>query len=469
MDRYVLRRPRTHASATEANAPCCQRLFTKPNNHTPLIHRIAKSYELEFPSHQKTTDHIGDATRSKSRWQALGGGNENHSFGGTLVATTVNRIPDETYDEYSRTFHMVLLDPSYQVYTSPTGHGSVMYKIENETMVVVGDPMCGKDDLGSLLEEIEKFRNLRHPTKLKLAFMGVGQSFIQYADTKGWDYIEFGSERVVNPMRNAVLENQAGKRMLTQCQHLLDPKQGLKMGFYAPSISGINSHLEQQLEQLYDDWRDAKGAKKSGDAQAFITAYDIFSYRRKTAFLYISDSEGEIAGMAMLRQLGAESGFYVDPCIASGSAPKGVTELLMVSGMRLLRRAEIPYLSLGVEPFADLATRGFLARAARSLYKIFTDRASVTGKKAYNDKFRPDPVLESSLYVVFPKGKKKALLPNFPIREAWAIMQVAHIQADDGLKKPACPQHPHIPAANDLAHEEREGVPRRFWDKALVV
>lgn len=452
---------------TEADAPRCQRRFPKPTTHTPLIQRIARSYELEFPLPQKTTEPTGDAARSKSTRHALSRGNEDHSLSGTLAATTMNRIPDETYDEYSRTFHMVLLDPSYQVYTSPTGRGSVMYKIENETMVIVGDPMCAKDDLGPLLEEIENFR---HPTRLKLAFMGVGPWFAQYAESKGWDHIEFGSERVVNPMHNAVLEKQASKRMLAQCQHLLHPKQGLTMGFYAPSISGINSHLEHQLAQLYDDWRDTKGAKKSADAQAFITAYDLFSYRRRTAFLYMSDSEGEIAGMAMLRQLGAESGFYIDPCIASASAPKGITELLMVSSMRLLRRAEISHLSLGVEPFADLAARGLLARAARSLYKMFTDTASVAGKKAYNDKFRPDPVLESSLYVVFPRAKKKkALLPSFPVREAWAIMQVAHIQADDGLKKPACPQHPRIPAANHLACEEREGVPRRVWDKALVV
>ncbi|KJK75389.1 hypothetical protein H634G_09407 [Metarhizium anisopliae BRIP 53293] len=468
MERLVLRRPRTNTSMTEADAPRCQKRFPKPTTHTPLIQRIAKSYELEFPSHQKTAEPIGDVARSKSTRHAFSRGNEDHSLSGTLAATTMNRIPDETYDEYSRTFHMVLLDPSYQVYTSPTGRGSVMYKIENETMVIVGDPMCAKDDLGPLLQEIETFR---HPTRLKLAFMGVGPWFVQYAETKGWDHIEFGSERVVNPMHNAVLDKQASRRMLTQCQHLLHPKQGLTMGFYAPSISGINSHLEHQLAQLYTDWRDTKGAQKSGDAQAFITAYDLFSYRRRTAFLYMSDAEGQIAGMAMLRQLGAESGFYIDPCIASASAPKGVTELLMVSSMRLLRRAEVSHLSLGVEPLADLAARGLLARAARSLYKMFTDAASVAGKKAYNDKFRPDPVLESSLYVVFPRAdkKKKGLLPSFPFREAWAIMQVAHIQADDGLKGTACPQHLRVPAANYLAREEREGVPRRVWDKALVV
>lgn len=390
-----------------------------------LIQRIFQVAEVEFTTINQPTDSLDDTTTPIStRPPSLSDSHEERSLSDTLVTSAEEHILDESYDNYSRTFHMVLLDPNYQIFTSPKAYGSIIYKIEQRTLVVVGDPLCCREDLDALLQELRQFRRAR---RLKLAFMGVSETFLKVAKEKGWDSFKFGCERVINPMHNAVLDKRAGKRMLSQNRQLLDPKRGkLKMGFYAPSVTGIDSDLEQQLQLLYNDWRYTKEQKGPQDTQAFITAYEIFSQRSKTAFLYTSDSQGIINGMAMVRQLGAECGFHIDPCIASEGAPRGTTDLLMLTTMKLLKKAEISYLSLGVEPFIALEEESsrlnMSGRLAYAAYRKVTNSKSVAGKKAYNDKFHPDPTLESNLYVVFPKR-------IFPIQEALAIMKVAHIRA----------------------------------------
>ncbi|KAG6010173.1 hypothetical protein E4U21_007650 [Claviceps maximensis] len=413
------------------------------------------------PSRSISRRHSGQSRPSRQS-------HEGQSLSDTLVVSLEEQILDETYDRHSRTFHMVLLDPDYRVFVSRQGHGSLIYKVAHRTLVVVGDPMCTHDEMGLVLDDLRRFRRAR---RLRLAFMGVSDDFAAYASCQRWATFKFGCERVVNPVTNDVLDKKAGKRMLSQNRQLLDRKRGgLTLGIYAPGMTGIHPPLEKSLHHLYASWcrtkqegggggGDSSGNKKNkngsgsgsgNNTQAFITTYDIFSQRTKTAFLYAMDPDSNLCGMAMLRQLGAQAGFHIDPCIAAADAPRGTTDLLMISAMQVLRRAGISYLSLGVEPCVALAegdddsssndnneqndgndgndgsTRrrrriSLGARLANAAYRRVTDLQKVSGKKRYNDKFKPDPLLESGLHVVFPRT-------TLPVQEALAIMKVAHVR-----------------------------------------
>ncbi|KAG5970482.1 hypothetical protein E4U55_001657 [Claviceps digitariae] len=413
-----------------------------------LIHRFFDAAQSEFSSNSNAStrppQHVHDAALSSSastpasrsvisRRQS----HEGQSLSDTLVVSVEEQILDDTYDRHGRTFHMVLLDPNYRVFVSRQGHGSLIYKISHQTLVVVGDPMCSHDEMGLVLEDLRRFRRAR---RLRLAFMGVSDSFLAYASSQRWTSFKFGCERVVNPLTNDVLDKKAGKRMLSQNRQLLDRKRGgLRLDIYAPGMTGINPPLEKTLHHLYASWCRTKQEKGGGggnknNTQAFITAYDIFAQRTKTAFLYVTDPDNNICGMAMLRQLGAEAGFHIDPCIAAADAPRGTTDLLMITAMQVLRRAGISYLSLGVEPCVALASGGHTKddnttcsrrvplgeRLANAVYRHVTDLQKVSGKKSYYDKFKPDPLLESGLHVVFPR--------TLPIQETLAIMKVAHVR-----------------------------------------
>ncbi|OAQ63939.1 hypothetical protein VFPFJ_11303 [Purpureocillium lilacinum] len=331
---------------------------------------------------------------------------------------------DRAYQQHSQTAHMGVLDPEYQTFTSQNGYGAVVYTVKDGTLVVSGDPLAAPEHFEPLLEELAQFRK---KNRLKIAFMGVSETFAMYAQKRNWIPVRFGRERVLNPMTNKILSNQgAGKRMLAQNRRLLDPKrEGISIGIYAPGINGIDRSMEVQLQVIYDQWRVERNCKKEKDLQTFVTVYDLFCRRNITFFLYTSDREGHVNGFAALRNVGAKNGFHLDPCIASPTAPRGITDLLIVTAMQLLRDTGVSYLCLGHEPFLDLGDMpnqdGLKARVARDMFHRVVDSAQLGGKRTYNNKFHPDESQSSELYVVLPGGSSL-------LRQAAAVMHVANIK-----------------------------------------
>jgi lysylphosphatidylglycerol synthetase-like protein (DUF2156 family) len=325
-----------------------------------------------------------------------------------------------SYQLFSRGAHMGVLDPSYKLFTSQHGHGALVYKVKNGTAVVTGDPLCPSDQYKPLLREFKS------ATRLGLAFMGVSQDFAEYATRKGWTTMHFGRERALNPLTNKVLHQQAGKRLMAQNRKLLDSKRGkLTVDLYCPSATRRNPFLETEIQHLYDTWRTERNAKFGDGAQAFVTVFDLFSRPDITLYVYARDHEGTMVGMAALRSLAAPCGFHLDPCIASPSAPSGVSDLLLIISLMLLRGAGISYMSLGYEPFPELGDIAgqpkFQASIARWGYRRVIESLPVGGKAAYFDKFRPDDDLTSNLYIVVPNGPLQ-------LRRSTALMHVANIK-----------------------------------------
>ncbi|RMJ15475.1 hypothetical protein CDV36_004869 [Fusarium kuroshium] len=334
----------------------------------------------------------------------------------------ISTVFDQAYHLHARTAHMGILDPAYKVFTSDQGLGALLYKLQSRTAVVAGDPLCTVEHQTALLEEFAIFRKRQG---LGLAFVGTSEEFAQYAHQQGWTTLRFGSERVINPLTNKVLRNQASKRMISQNRMLLDPKRGgTSLKVYCPSITGVDASLEYRLQQLYDDWRQERNHKCGKDLQAFVTIYDLFSYPASTLFLYTTDKDGSITGFATLRALGAQNGFHIDPFIASSTAPRGITDLLIVTAMQILKHADIGYLSLGFEPASDIQEVHGQTKLESWVWKQGYNRViksvPVTGKAVYFNKFYPDDSLSSDLFICVP-GR------GIPVRGSLALMQFANM------------------------------------------
>ncbi|KAG6037116.1 hypothetical protein E4U41_005308, partial [Claviceps citrina] len=174
-----------------------------PNTPPPpcLIHRLFQAAQTELAidsgsssssssssSSPRQHGHDGRLPRSPAASSPSSSRRPSHedeaqSMSDTLVVPLDEQILDETYDRHSRTFHMVLLDPSYRVFVSRHGHGSLLYKIARRTLVVVGDPMCSPASMRLVLDDLRQFR---HARGLRLAFMGVSDSFLDFARGQGW-------------------------------------------------------------------------------------------------------------------------------------------------------------------------------------------------------------------------------------------------------------------------------------------
>ncbi|KAJ5593153.1 hypothetical protein N7537_010057 [Penicillium hordei] len=307
---------------------------------------------------------------------------------------------------HGRVAHMGILDHSYRFFVNKARTGALSFKPQNGVLVIGGDPLCNKDEIPELLSEFAAYRQRHH---LSIAFMGASESFLNdHAKPNGWTTIRFATERVLNPQTNEVILENSGKRILTKSRQLINKnKGGITMGVYAPAVHGINQELQTNLITIYDSWRAERNASTS--PQAFITVYDPFAVPALMTFIYTRAPDGTINGFAGLRRLGS-GGYHIDPCIAAPDSVNGISDLLLIMAMALLRRAGVTYLGLGVEPLQSLTSEDVTGmpwpcnKFTRGLYGHAFHRLPIGGKKAYHDKFRPDPAQDSDLYLIFPSG-----------------------------------------------------------------
>ncbi|KAJ5817030.1 hypothetical protein N7447_009263 [Penicillium robsamsonii] len=308
--------------------------------------------------------------------------------------------------QHGRVAHMGILDHSYQFFVNKSRTAALSFKVRNGVAVIGGDPLCNKQEIPDLLTEFATYRQQHH---LSIAFMGASESFLTaYAKPNNWATIRFATERVLNPQTNEVIFENSGKRILTKSRQLTNKsKGGITMGVYAPAVHGTNQQLQSDLITLYNAWR----AERNGSAspQAFITVYDPFALPTLMTFIYTRAPDGTVNGFAALRRLGS-GGYHVDPCIAAPGSVHGISDLLLIMAMALLRRAGVSYLGLGVEPLQSLTREDVSGmpwpckKFTRGLYGHAFHRLPIGGKKAYHDKFHPDPTQDSDLYLVFPSG-----------------------------------------------------------------
>ncbi|KAJ5660350.1 hypothetical protein N7507_006801 [Penicillium longicatenatum] len=290
--------------------------------------------------------------------------------------------------QYGRVAHMGMLDHSYRFFVNKARTAALSFKVQNRVVIIGGDPLCDPDPV-VIREMLNEFAEYRARRRWAIAFMGASESFVRdYVETQPekWTTIRFGTERVLNPQTN---------------------DGGVTLGLYVPAIHGTDAQLQSDLVAIYDAWRAERN--DSTGPQAFITVYDPFALPNLMTFVYSRGSDGRVNGFAALRRLGC-SGYHIDPCIAAPGSPKGISDLLIVAAMALLNRADVSYLGFGFEPARTLVpddVRGMrspLASLTRDLYSHTFMRLPIHGKKAYHDKFRPDPTQDSALYLVFPDG-----------------------------------------------------------------
>ncbi|KAJ5306717.1 hypothetical protein PENANT_c003G06093 [Penicillium antarcticum] len=307
---------------------------------------------------------------------------------------------------HGRVAHMGILDRSYRFFVNKSRTAAISFKVQNGVAVVGGDPLCDTAAIPELLSEFAEYRKRHH---WGIAFMGASETFTKgYAQREGWTTIRFGTERVLDPQVNEVLLETSGKRITTQNRQLLSKAKGnITLGVYAPAVHGTVPQLQADLVAIYDAWREERNS--SSNPQAFITVYDPFALPALMTFVYTCGADRHVNGFAALRHLGS-GGYHVDPCIAAPGSAKGISDLLLVAAMALLNRAGVSYLGFGFEPLHALTRDdvsgipGPFAHLTRDLYGHAFHRLPIGGKRAYHDKFRPDPMQDSGLYLVFPSG-----------------------------------------------------------------
>ena len=318
---------------------------------------------------------------------------------------------------FGKVSHMGILDKSYSFFVSKARDAALYFKVHNKVAVVGGDPLCEPERYDSILTE---FATYRKSFGWSIAFLGATSEFAAYAHNKKWPTMQFGVERVLNPLTNPVLlETGVGKRTITNSKALL--RKNVSLGIYIPN-QGSDPCLQSQLIGIYSAWCADRNNKPI--VQAYMTVMNPFAMPELMVYIYTRDIlTGQPNGFAALRKI--VNGYHLDPCIALPGSSRGISELLILSSMALLRAAGVSYLSLGFEPSTELGDISGIPRFAQGLTRTVHRRAyrglPIGGKQAFFDKFRPDDAQQGDLFLVIPTRG----LPS--LRHIKALMHTANI------------------------------------------
>lgn len=322
---------------------------------------------------------------------------------------------------HGRMTHMGVRDHNYDFFLNKSRTGVISYRlVDNKVAVISGDPICPVAQYSRLLEE---FGHFCKDNKWQWAVQGGSKEMADIAKEHEWTTVHYGRERALNVQTNPVLLGSEGKRIRTQCKQL---QKTVSIGIHVPAYNR-DPDLEHQIVEMYDNWRNSRNTSRS--VQAYVTVFDLMSLHRLMMFVYTRDERGKLLGFAALRRL--REGYHIDPITVDPDAPRGMTDLLLISSMALLKESNITRLVLGVEPLDDLGEITGMSRALETLtrksHKLISAELPLGGKKGFNDRFRPEEAFEEQLFMIYPNSPS--------IKQSVAMAHFANIHLHEAVKQ----------------------------------
>lgn len=321
--------------------------------------------------------------------------------------------------------HMGARDASYSAFLNKTQDGAIIYKVIDRVAVISGDPLCVPPTLLTLLDEFRKFCKSR---RLKVAMVGTSKRLAELALQQGWITMQFGVEKILNPLTNPLLLGTGGKRTVQKCRQL--SKSGLTTQVYRPDCEH-DAEIESRLVQIYDEWR--WNRNRSRRCQAYITVFDMFALHRLMTYVYVRNPQNRIIGFAALRKL--ESGLHIDPIVAAADAPTGTTDLLMLASLRMARDLVISRLSLGWEPLPKLKDISGVSHPMASIMRATHDKIfkelPLDGKATFHQRIHPDSEQDGATYIIYfslPKLKDTLAMLHFANVDVSEILSMKSVK-----------------------------------------
>jgi len=277
---------------------------------------------------------------------------------------------------------------SCSYFQTPELEGVIGYRLSNRYAVVLGDPICPPEKKMLLAEAFQKFCQ-EH--QLSCIYFLVSEKFAKWAVGHHCKILlEVGEEIIFKPQIDPTIGHRGSKlrNKIHHAQH-----QGLSVKEYLSS----DPELEKKILDVGKKW-----VKARKGPQIYLGNLNFFENRLGKRWFYLQDEKQNILGMALLCRLDAHGGWLLKFLIIIPGAPRGSSELLMVSLLEVLRQEECRFLTYGIVPadyLGEISGLGKInALLAKMLFKIAKWVFRLSQKKLYWRQFQPHT--ESS-YLLF--------------------------------------------------------------------
>ena len=223
---------------------------------------------------------------------------------------------------------------------SQDGRAFVAYRIENNVLLLAGDPVGPAEAFAPLLDELRAFAEARG---LKLGAVGAGERMRAVYEQLGLRTLYLGDEAIIELERFS-LEGRPIRKVRQSVTRLR------KAGFDAEILatSQLDPATREQVEHVVELGR--QGAPERGFSMAMDSVTG--EHCEDTLVLLARDGDGSVRGVLHFvpcygRQAMSLSFMRRDP-----ATPNGLTEFMVASAAELLRDRGIHELSLNFAAFA---------------------------------------------------------------------------------------------------------------------
>lgn len=285
-----------------------------------------------------------------------------------------------------------LLDPNCQFFSDPSIDGVVGYRIELNTAVVLGDPVCSPENKGALACS---FHNFCKEKKLGVVYTIVSDSFAHWGcENLSGALIEFGQKFVLNP-QSSPLELTGSKAVLLRKK----VKHAVKENTSVHEYLDHNPELRQAIEVVAETWLNGRTGP-----QIYLSHVHLFEDGYGKRWFYALQRE-RVVGFLVLNQLQANNGWLLNHIMLTKDAPHGTSELLITSTLDILKNENCQFVLIG--PVAGkklgkiLGLNPLTSMVVRAIYKGARFLFRLSGSEIYWEKFQPG--IQSS-YLMFPNG-----------------------------------------------------------------
>lgn len=283
-----------------------------------------------------------------------------------------------------------LLEEDCHHFFIPEVEGFIGYKIKSSHAVVFGDPVCSPQDklvLAKAFDEECQKMNLR------VIYAIVSRDFAEWSsENLSAIVIEFGTKFAFDPHDHPT-DHTGSKAILVRKK----VKHALSEGVVVKEYLGDDPSIQKQIEGLAADW-----VHKRQGLQVYLSSVTLFKNSYGKRWFYAL-KDNQIVGLLMLNELQSQKGWLLNNMMMINDAPKGLSELLVISTLETLDQEGCRRVLVGPVPSKQLGSITGLGKIRsnllRFMFKIAKRIFHLEGHVTFWDKFQPQ--YESS-FIIFP-------------------------------------------------------------------
>lgn len=273
-----------------------------------------------------------------------------------------------------------LLDPQCQFFSTPSIAGFIGYMNVLRTAVVFGDPVCAEDDQSRLTQAFHEHCKKQN---LNVVYAIVSEKFASMVAAQNrWALIHFGNKLIIDPSQQHA--KTTGSRAVLLRKKM---KQAQKGGAIVQEYTIHDPALEKKMEALGEVW--LQGRK---GPQVHIAKIDLFNDRTGKRWFYAMQGN-QVVGMLVLNQLQIHSGWLLNNLFCSPDAPKGTSELLIISTLEILEKEDCHHVAIGpvtIEKMDKImGLNPFFAFFIRAAFKYTKKIFRLDNQGVFWEKFSP--------------------------------------------------------------------------------